>query len=332
MPRILTTVVGSYPVPSWLPQARSREALRDATLAVLKIQENAGIDVISDGELSRFDVNHPETNGMIDYFLGPMEGVDVHPTRNDIEDFRRSEVSRYRNEPAAIVRGPIKEGHLNLLRDWELVRGLTRHRLKFTCTGPHMLAKVVTDKHYLDLPRLLMDIAEVLRKQLEPIDAPVLQIDEANISGHPEEGDWAAKAIQHVFSSVQGEKAVHVCFGNYAGQTVQQGAWAKLTKFLNALPVDHLVLECARRPADEARAFQDIRPEIGLGIGVIDIKDNRIEAPDEVAASIERAARLVGGADRIRYVHPDCGFWMLRREIVDRKMEALVRGRDLFEG
>src|SRR2546422_8549242 len=137
MPRILTTVVGSYPVPSWLPQARSREALRDATLAVLKIQENAGIDVISDGELSRFDVNHPETNGMIDYFLGPMEGVDVHPTRNDIEDFRRSEVSRYRNEPAAIVRGPIKEGHLNLLRDWELVRGLTRHRLKFTCTGPH---------------------------------------------------------------------------------------------------------------------------------------------------------------------------------------------------
>src|SRR5262249_44615918 len=192
---IKTTVVGSYPIPSWLAAMPSSPNLRDAILVVLKTQENAGIDVISDGELSRFNVNHPETNGMIDYFLGPMDGIDVHPSRQDISEFRKSEVSRYRNEPAAIVRGSIGEGHLNLLRDWELLRGLTRHPLKFTCTGPHMLAKVVTDKHYGDLPRLAMDIAEVLRRQLEPIDAPVIQIDEANISGHPEEADWAAKAI-----------------------------------------------------------------------------------------------------------------------------------------
>jgi 5-methyltetrahydropteroyltriglutamate--homocysteine methyltransferase len=332
MSSILTTVVGSYPIPSWLRQARTREALRDATLAVLKTQENAGIDVISDGELPRFDINHPETNGMIDYFLGPLEGIDTRPTREDIADFRRSAIARYRSEPAAIVRGPLGEGRLNLLRDWELTRSLTRHRLKLTCTGPHMLAKVVVDKHYGNLELLLFELAEILRHQLEPIDAPVVQIDEANISGHPEEAALAASAINHVLAVVRGEKAVHVCFGNYGGQTIQEGHWSKLLRFINALHVDHVVLECARRPPEELRALAGIRPEIGLGIGVIDIKDNGIETPDEVAAAIERAAAAVGGVERIRYVHPDCGFWMLARSVADRKMEALVRGRDLFLG
>jgi 5-methyltetrahydropteroyltriglutamate--homocysteine methyltransferase len=329
--RILTTVVGSYPVPSWLPFARSREALRDATLAVLKIQENAGIDVVADGELSRFDVNHPETNGMIDYFLRPMEGIDVEATREEIAQFRRGRIGAYRKSPAAILRGPIGEGKLNLLRDWEFVRGLTRSRLKFTCTGPHMLSKVVVDKHYGDLPRLAAEVAEILHRQLAAIDAPVIQIDEANIPGSPEEGPWAAQAVNRVLAAVRGEKAVHVCFGNYGGQTIQKGHWSKLVEFLDALQADHLILECTRRPEEEIRALAAVRADLGLGIGVIDIKCNRIETPDEVAASIERVGRLAGGAERIRYVHPDCGFWMLPREVADRKMESLVRGRDLFE-
>lgn len=330
MARILTTVVGSYPVPSWLRQARTREALRDATLAVLKTQENAGIDVISDGELSRFDVNHPETNGMIDYFLGPMQGVDTRPTRRDREDFRRGAIADYRLEPAAVVRGPLGEGSLDLPGDWERVRGLTSRKLKFTCTGPHMLAKLCIDQHYRDLPRLAMEIAEVLRGQLAAIDASIVQIDEANIPGSPAEGGWAARAINHVLSAVRGEKAVHVCFGNYAGQTVQEGHWSRLLEFLNSLDAGHLVLECARRPGEEVRALKDIRQEIGLGIGVIDVKDLEIETPAEVASRIERIASWVGGESRIRFVHPDCGFWMLPRSVVDRKMEALVRGRDLF--
>jgi 5-methyltetrahydropteroyltriglutamate--homocysteine methyltransferase len=328
---ILTTVVGSYPVPSWLPHARDREALRDATLAVLKIQENAGIDVISDGELSRFDVQHPETNGMIDYFLAPMSGIDVRPTREDIAEFRRGEIARYRSEPAAILREPIGEGTLNLQRDWESVRGLTRHRLKFTCTGPHMLAKVVVDRHYRDLSRLTLEIAEILRKQIEAIDAPVIQLDEANISGHPDEGPWAAEALNRVLSAVRGEKHVHVCFGNYAGQTVQKGHWSKLVAYLNAIEADCLILECAHRPEEELRALKEIDPKIGLGIGVIDVKTNHVESPEEIAASIERAETLLG-SERIRYVHPDCGFWMLKRSVADRKMESLVRGRDLFAG
>ncbi len=73
-PRIKTTVVGSYPVPEWLVALPSEQALSDATRVVLHIQERAGIDLVCDGELSRFDVNHPETNGMIEYFVRPLAG------------------------------------------------------------------------------------------------------------------------------------------------------------------------------------------------------------------------------------------------------------------
>jgi 5-methyltetrahydropteroyltriglutamate--homocysteine methyltransferase len=82
-PSIRTTVVGSYPVPAWLAAMPAAGNLRDAVLVVLKTQELAGIDVVTDGELSRFDVNHPETNGMIDAFVRPLAGVRTNPAAGD---------------------------------------------------------------------------------------------------------------------------------------------------------------------------------------------------------------------------------------------------------
>ena len=79
------------------------------------------------------------------------------------------------------------------------------------------------------------------------------------------------------------------------------------------------------------KIFRDLRDDIALGVGVIDIKDNEVESPDEVARRIGLAVDTLG-ADRIRWAHPDCGFWMLPRSVADRKMSALVKGRDLFEG
>src|SRR5690606_25976045 len=110
-----------------------------------------------------------------------------------------------------------------------------------------------------------------------------------------------------------------------------KGTYDKLIAFLNALNADHVVLELARRPEAELSILKDVKPSIGLGIGVIDIKDNEVETPEEVARRIERAARELG-AERIRWVHPDCGFWMLPRSVADAKMRSLVRGRDLFAG
>src|SRR5690242_10592556 len=99
-PSILTTVVGSYPLPAWLAAYPSTPNLRDAIMVVMKTQEVAGIDVISDGELSRFDVNHPETNGMIDYFIRPMAGISAELSREELEIFRKQKGMMFRAKPA----------------------------------------------------------------------------------------------------------------------------------------------------------------------------------------------------------------------------------------
>ena len=330
-PKIKTTVVGSYPVPSWLVGNSSRVALHDAILTVLKIQELAGLDVISDGELKRFDPGHPETNGMIDYFLSQMDGVRTRLSLSDLNRFRADRGLDYRAAPAGIVDGKIGEGTLDLPGDFASVRRLTRWPLKFTCTGPHMLAKVLTNCHYPGAPELALDLAAVLRKQLEPIDAAVVQLDEANISGHPEDREWAAEAINHVLDGIRAEKAVHICFGNYGGQTVQKGLWRNLIPFLNSLHADHLVLEFARRGYGELPDFLELDAKIGLGIGVIDIKDNEVEEPALIASRIEQIVRTLGEG-RLCYVHPDCGLWMLHRSVAEQKLRVLVQGRDLFEG
>jgi methionine synthase II (cobalamin-independent) len=143
-PAIRTTVVGSYPVPDWLAALPSQQALMDATRVVFKTQEMAGIDVVVDGELYRFDVNHPDTNGMIEYFIRPMSGIRSEITRADIVEFSKIQGMGFRAEPAGVVEGPIDEGTLNLLRDYRRARSCTDHPMKFTLTGPHMLCNCGT--------------------------------------------------------------------------------------------------------------------------------------------------------------------------------------------
>ena len=161
-PRIKTTVVGSYPVPSWLVGNTSRLVLRDAVMSVLKTQELAGLDLISDGELMRFDPSHPETNGMMDYFVSQMEGIRKHFSLSDFDRFRADRASGFRLLTAGMVVERIGEGTLNLPRDYEFSRVLTKSPLKFTCTGPHMLARLLTNCFYKDTAELAMDIAAVL--------------------------------------------------------------------------------------------------------------------------------------------------------------------------
>jgi 5-methyltetrahydropteroyltriglutamate--homocysteine methyltransferase len=330
-PRIKTTVVGSYPVPSWLVGNTSRLVLRDAVMAVMKTQELAGLDLVTDGELMRFDPSHPETNGMVDYFVSQMDGIRKHFQLSDFDRFRTDRASSLRLLTAGMVIGKIGEGTLNLPRDYEFVRPLTKFPIKFTCTGPHMFARTLTNCFYKDIADLAMDIAGVLRRQLEFIEADMLQLDEAAIVGYPQDAPWAAEAINHVLDGILSEKAVHICFGNYGGQPTMRGFWHDLMPFLNSLHANHLVLEFARRGYDELPQFSELDPKISLGIGLVDIKDNEVETPELIATRIEHIVKTLGPG-RLRYVHPDCGFWMLQRSVVDRKMQALVQGRDLFEG
>ena len=105
----------------------------------------------------------------------------------------------------------------------------------------------------------------------------------------PEEWAWAASAINRMLDAVPGTPAVHLCFGNYGGQSIQKGSWDQLMQYLNALHADHVVLECAHRPPEELVAFRDLRPEIGFGLGVVDIKATDVESADQVARAIEHA-------------------------------------------
>jgi 5-methyltetrahydropteroyltriglutamate--homocysteine methyltransferase len=328
-----TTVVGSYPVPGWLPRPVTAEALADATAAVVRAQERAGIDVVADGELYRFDPNHPETNGMVDFFARQLDGVSATATAEEAEAFARERGMGYRARPGGVVRGALGPGTLDLAADCARVRALVSpgRRLKFTLTGPHMLSRVWLDRHYGDRRRLALGIADVLAAQVARLDCDVVQVDEANIPGHPEDAAWAADAVSRILGAVRPgcERAVHVCFGNYGGQRVQRGDWEALLPYLNALPADHLVLEAARPQGDALAAFSRIRAEIGLGIGVIDVKDLTVETPEVVAERIRRAVAAVG-PQRLRYVHPDCGLWMLPRSVADGKLAALGRGRDLY--
>ena len=330
-PEIKTKVVGSYPIPSWLSTNPSTPTLRDAIMVVLKTQELAGIDLISDGELSRFDVSHPQTNGMIDYFIRPMGGISSTITREDLANFAAEQRMGFRTQPAGVVESAVTEGTLNLPRDWQFFKGLSPATTMFTFTAPYMLSRTLIDRHYGDIRQLTMDIAEVLRKQVESIDAPVIQMDEAHLTGHAEDAEWAHEPFNHALSGIRGEKSLHLCFGNYGGQSIQKGYWKDLMPFLNKLDVDHLVLEFARRGYDELDAFKELTPETKLGVGVVDIKDNEVESTDVIAKRIEKAVNVLG-MERIKWVHPDCGFWMLPRSVADRKMAALVAGRDAYLG
>src|SRR3989475_7555745 len=313
-PRILTTTVGSYPVPDWLVALPSEQALLDATRVVFNLQRQAGIDLPTDGELYRFDVNHPDTNGMIEYFVHKLGGVRREVGRADTAAFRAKTEMRWRNKPAAVVTGPVTEGSLNLPEDCARAASVAGGPFKFTLTSPYMLARTLLDEHYPDFAELTLAIADALALQAGELDCACVQVDEANIPGNPSDGPLAAEAINRVLASVRGQKAVHFCFGNYGGQTVQAGTWAALISFLNSLKVDHLVLELAHRPVSDLDALREIDRRIGLGIGVVDIKVNHVETPDEIARALERAEQALGPG-RVRFAHPDCGFWMLKRSV-----------------
>jgi 5-methyltetrahydropteroyltriglutamate--homocysteine methyltransferase len=268
---------------------------------------------------------------MIDYFLRPMAGIRSVVGRSDHEAFAQQRHMQFRRKAAGVVESAIGEGGLNLLADCELAAGVSGGPFKFTVTSPYMLARTLLDRHYKGFEELLMAIADTLAQQVAGLPCACLQVDEANIPGNPGDGPLAAAAINRVLCAFQGRRAVHLCFGNYGGQTVQKGTWSALVAFLNALQVDHLVLEMAHRPEEDLAAMKDVDARIRLGIGVVDVKVNHVETAEEIARRLERAEQILGPG-RVGWIHPDCGFWMLKRSVADRKIAALAKGRDLYLG
>ena len=332
-PRILTTTVGSYPIPDWLLLAPSQQAVIDATRVIFDTQRQLGIDLPTDGELYRFDHNHPDTNGMIDYFTGKLGGTSTAVGRSDTLKFQQKQEMAFRAKPAAVVSGALDEGSLNLHDDCSRAAEVAGGPFKFTVTSPYMLSRTLLDNHYHDFEQLTMAIAEILAVQVSQLPCACLQVDEANIPGNPNDGPLASAVINTILDAVDEhvETAVHFCFGNYGGQTIQSGSWQQLLDFLNNLRCDHLVLELAHRPDNDLEALAQIDKRIAIGLGVVDIKINQIETADEICRRIEDAEKVLG-ENRVRWIHPDCGFWMLKRSVADRKLAALTAGRNRYLG
>ena len=164
-PRILTTTVGSYPVPEWLAALPSEQALLDATRVVFDVQRQARIDLPTDGELYRFDVNHPDTNGMIEYFVHRLGGVRRQVGRRDSAAFRAKSEMRFRSKPAGVVVGAVSEGELNLPEDCARAASVAGGPFKFTLTSPYMLARTLLDEHYGNFETLTLALADALAAQ-----------------------------------------------------------------------------------------------------------------------------------------------------------------------
>ena len=238
-PRILTTTVGSYPIPDWLAALPSEQAVIDATRVVFQIQREAGIDLPTDGELYRFDINHPDTNGMIEYFVRPMAGISSVVGRSITEEFSRHSPMGFRRKPAGVVTHALGEGSLNLLADCRRAAAVAGGDFKFTVTSPYMLARTLLDHHYGGFDRLTMALGEVLAAQMPGLPAACVQVDEANVPGNPQDAPLAAAAMNLVLDAIDRgtRRAVHFCFGNYGGQTIQKGRWKPLTDFLEFVSI-----------------------------------------------------------------------------------------------
>ena len=215
-----------------------------------------------------------------------------------------------------------------MIEDCARAGGVAGGAFKFTVTSPYMLARTLLDTHYGDFEFLTMAIADVLADQVQGLPCSCLQVDEANV---PAARNTARLPPRPSTASLMPSRvrpgfifALATMGADHSGRK-----WKPLIEFLNALHADHLVLELAHRPKDDLEALKEIRPEIGIGLGVVDIKVNHAETPEEIAHAIEEAESALG-AGRVKFVHPDCGFWMLKRSIADRKIANLAKGRDLY--
>jgi len=323
-----TTVVGSYSVPEWLARAKSdfyegrisrtslNEIYETAIKAALKDQERAGIDIVSDGELRR--------DNDIDYFLERMPGI-VLPTLAKVH---------YYDYYDAAVRAPLPHLEdapgLRLAADFQFTREQTDRPIKFSFTGPFSLAKRIRNEGYPDAEDLVLDIARLLNREareLAAAGAALLQIDEPFLAGYPERVPLVVKAVNLIVEGVDVEWALHICYGNRHARPAWEGHYDFLFPAIMDAQVDQLVLEFARKGYDDLALFKKYHPSFKLGLGVIDVKSEVVETPQQVASRVERALAVLD-PERI-VVNPDCGLRHLPTKIALGKLRAMNAGADL---
>jgi 5-methyltetrahydropteroyltriglutamate--homocysteine methyltransferase len=321
---IPTAVVGSYSVPEWLERLKTEHFQRRissdtideihdvAVTAAIKEQELAGIDAISDGELRR--------DNLVDYFAVAMPGVEID----------RRQKAYYYDFYESVVRHPLPTARLNLAEELTFAQARTDHVVKYTITGPHTLVKRIRNEHYSSEREFALDVARVLNLELRELvraGARFVQIDEPYLSGFPDDLDWMVDVINTLVDGVEAHLGLHICYGNRYGKPSWEGSYRSLFPRILGARVVPLLLEFARKGTDDLALFHEYPNDFELGMGVIDVKDERVESPEEVAARIRVGLKVVP-AERL-WVNPDCGLRHLPTAVAFQKLRALADGASI---
>jgi len=330
-----TTIAGSLPKPGWLAETHKlwprwraegealREAKADATLLWLKAQEDAGLDIVTDGEQSRQHFVHG--------FLEQVDGIDfAHKVEMGIRN------DRYKAMVPQVV-GPLRlKGRVHAA-EARLARAHTKKKLKFTLPGPMTIVDTVADRHYGDRVKMAFAFAELLNEEARALQADgvdIVQFDEPAFNVYMKDAaEWGVQALERAAQGLTCTTAVHICYGygiqanndwkKTLGEEWRQ--YAQVFPALAASAIDQVSLECfhSHVPPD---LMALLRGKDVL-VGVIDVASDEVETPEQVADTIGRALQFVA-RERL-FPCTNCGLAPMDREVAMRKLQALAQGAEL---
>ena len=329
------TIAGSLPKPGWLaetnklwPQWKAQgaelaAAKLDATLLWIKQQEDAGLDIVTDGEQSRQHFVHG--------FLEAVDGIDFE---HKVEMGIRAD--RYKAMVPQVV-GPLRlKGRVHQV-EAQVARAHTKKKLKITLPGPMTIVDTVADRYYCDRVKMAMAFADLLNQEaraLEKDGVDVIQFDEPAFNVYMKDAaDWGVKALEHAAAGLACTTAVHICYGygiqaNIDWKKTLGEEWRQYEQIFPALAkssIKQVSLECIHShvPPDLMRLLEGK----DVLVGVIDVASDRVETPEEVADTIGRALQFVPREHL--FACTNCGMAPMARDIAVRKLEALAKGAAL---
>jgi 5-methyltetrahydropteroyltriglutamate--homocysteine methyltransferase len=330
-----TTIAGSLPKPVWLaetqklwPQWRCegdalRQAKLDATLLWIKAQEDAGLSIIGDGEMSRQHFVHG--------FLEQVEGIDFE---HKVEMGIRAD--RYKAMVPQVVSAPRLKGRVHET-EARFLRAHTQRRIKFTLPGPMTIVDTVADRFYGDRTKLAMAFAELLNQEALALQADgvdVIQFDEPAFNVYMDEvNTWGIAALERAARGLTCTTAVHICYGygipaNVDWKKTLGDEWRQYEQIFPALArstIKQVSLECVRSHVPPQ--LMALLQGKDVMVGVIDVASDQVETPEEVADTIGRALQHVPRERLIACTN--CGLAPMNRDVAARKLEALARGAAL---
>jgi 5-methyltetrahydropteroyltriglutamate--homocysteine methyltransferase len=331
-----TTLVGSYPQPEWLvdrrnlaarlpPRVRVKELWRippellaeaqdDATVVAIKAQEEAGLDIITDGEIRRESYSNR--------FATALEGVDIG---NPGKAMDRA------GKPTSVPRivGRIRRKHPVEVEDLKFLRRHTTRKVKMTVPGPFTMTQQAQNDFYPSDEAAAMDYAAAVNEEIRDLfaaGADIVQVDEPYMQARPEKARaYGLQALNRALDGIRGTTAVHICFG-YAAIVHQRPSGYSFLPELAGCPCRQVSIETAQSGLDCAVLAK--LPGKSIMVGCIDLNDMAVETPQQVAARIKRALPYVPKEHVI--LAPDCGMKYLPRAVADGKLRAMVEAARLL--